>query len=221
MRVQYLQLQQEQMAQQNLQRTHHTPTVYKDNLATPYPAATGRNTPQPKQQFQQQNPRRSTAYPEEDPRSFRRQETPQRSDPRQRSGNRPGTPSNLLRRRTPVDYLQHQPQQDTYTDDEEVEDIHRKDNLTETELNQLPVKMPRFGFGDYLSQQSCFRNLPTITNGNAKYMVAHMRQILETRIKERLSETEWIDVIGYLVRVVPDCNRSYCEDSFSGYSGSV
>ena len=26
---------------------------------------------------------------------------------------------------------------------------------------------------------------------------------------------------GYLVRVAPDCNRSYCEDSFSGYSGSV
>ena len=23
------------------------------------------------------------------------------------------------------------------------------------------------------------------------------------------------------VRVAPDCNRSYCEDSFSGYSGSV
>ena len=25
----------------------------------------------------------------------------------------------------------------------------------------------------------------------------------------------------YLVRVATDCNRSYCEDSFSGYSGSV
>ena len=25
----------------------------------------------------------------------------------------------------------------------------------------------------------------------------------------------------YQVRVAPDCNRSYCEDSFSGYSGSV
>ena len=25
----------------------------------------------------------------------------------------------------------------------------------------------------------------------------------------------------HLVRVAPDCNRSYCEDSFSGYSGSV
>ena len=24
-----------------------------------------------------------------------------------------------------------------------------------------------------------------------------------------------------LVRVAPDCNCSYCEDSFSGYSGSV
>ena len=27
--------------------------------------------------------------------------------------------------------------------------------------------------------------------------------------------------LGDLVRVAPDCNRSYCEDSFSGYSGSV
>ena len=26
---------------------------------------------------------------------------------------------------------------------------------------------------------------------------------------------------GNLVRVAPDCKRSYCEDSFSGYSGSV
>ena len=25
----------------------------------------------------------------------------------------------------------------------------------------------------------------------------------------------------YLVGVAPDCNRSYCEDSFSGYAGSV
>ena len=25
----------------------------------------------------------------------------------------------------------------------------------------------------------------------------------------------------HLVRVAPECNRSYCEDSFSGYSGSV
>ena len=72
----------------------------------------------------------------------------------------------------------------------------RTDNLTETEIQQLPVKMPRFGFGDYLSQQTCFRNLPTITNCNAKYMVAHMRQILETRTKEPLSENEWIDVLG-------------------------
>ena len=56
--------------------------------------------------------------------------------------------------------------------------------------------MPRFGLGDYLSQQGSFRNLPTITNGNAKYMVSHLRQILETRLKEAMSETEWIDVIG-------------------------
>ena len=30
-----------------------------------------------------------------------------------------------------------------------------------------------------------------------------------------------IHAMMYLVRVAPDCNRSYCEDSFSGYSGSV
>ena len=77
-----------------------------------------------------------------------------------------------------------------------MEDIQRTDSLTETELNQLPVKMPRFGLGDYLSQQGSFRNLPTITNSNAKYMVSHLRQILETRLKEAMSETEWIDVIG-------------------------
>ena len=33
--------------------------------------------------------------------------------------------------------------------------------------------------------------------------------------------TKLIITIGDLVRVAPDCNRSYCEDSFSGYSGSV
>ena len=81
-------------------------------------------------------------------------------------------------------------------DDDEVEDIQRTDNLTETELKQLPVKMPRFGFGDYFSQQQSFRNLPTIANNNAKYMVSHLRQILETRLKEAISETEWMEVIG-------------------------
>ena len=30
-----------------------------------------------------------------------------------------------------------------------------------------------------------------------------------------------INPLSNLVRVAPDCNRSYCEDSFSGYSGSV
>ena len=29
------------------------------------------------------------------------------------------------------------------------------------------------------------------------------------------------NMVADLVRVAPDCNRSYCEDSFSGYSGSV
>ena len=50
--------------------------------------------------------------------------------------------------------------------------------------------------GDYLTQQQSFRNLPIITNANAKYMVSHLRQILETRLKEAMSETEWIEVIG-------------------------
>ena len=30
-----------------------------------------------------------------------------------------------------------------------------------------------------------------------------------------------ITLVDDLVRVAPDCNRNYCEDSFSGYSGSV
>ena len=30
-----------------------------------------------------------------------------------------------------------------------------------------------------------------------------------------------IRLLAYLVRVAPDCNCSYCEDSFSGHSGSV
>ena len=37
------------------------------------------------------------------------------------------------------------------------------------------------------------------------------REELKTNIREHV----------YLVRVAPDCNCSYCEDSFSGYSGSV
>ena len=89
-----------------------------------------------------------------------------------------------------MDYTQQKEPEDTYTDEEELNCMFRTDNLTETEVQQLPVKIPRFGFGDYLSQQSCFRNLPTVQNSNAKYMVAHMRQILETRTKEPLSEDE-------------------------------
>ena len=95
-----------------------------------------------------------------------------------------------------MDYSETKEPEDTYTDEEDFDYMPRTDNLTETEIQQLPVKMPRFGFGDYLSQQNCFRNLPTVQNCNAKYMVTHMRQILETRIKEPLSEDEWIDVLG-------------------------
>ena len=48
-----------------------------------------------------------------------------------------------------------------------------------------------------------------------------------TRLKSQLDKpsskvkTFHITHLQYLVRVAPDCNRSYCEDSFSGYSGSV
>ena len=95
-----------------------------------------------------------------------------------------------------MDYTQPKEPEDTCTDEEELNCMSRTDNLTESEVQQLPVKMPRFGFGDYLSQQSCFRNLLTVQNSNAKYMVAHIRQILETSTKEPLSEDEWIDVLG-------------------------
>ena len=101
-----------------------------------------------------------------------------------------------MSRRRPTEHVQPRSQVHSYSDDEEDDLQPRTDNLTETELQQLPVKMPRFGMGDYLSQQGCFRNLPTITNSNAKYMVAHLRQILETKTKESLMESEWIDVIG-------------------------
>ena len=37
----------------------------------------------------------------------------------------------------------------------------------------------------------------------------------------KLAISEAIQQEWNLVRVAPDCNRSYCEDSFSGYSGSV
>ena len=81
-----------------------------------------------------------------------------------------------------MDYTQQKEPEDTYTDEEGLNCMSRTDNLT--------VKMPRFAFGDYLSHQSCFRNLPTVQNSNAKYMVAHMRQILETRTKVPLSGDE-------------------------------
>ena len=41
------------------------------------------------------------------------------------------------------------------------------------------------------------------------------RPLSNPRILDSYSET------SNLVRVAPDCNRSYCEDRFSGYSGSV
>ena len=40
------------------------------------------------------------------------------------------------------------------------------------------------------------------------------------KISEKASR-KGLKINDHLVRVAPDCNRSYCEDSFSGYSGSV
>ena len=141
---------------------------------------------------QQHSHRRPTAYPQDEKHKPKRAETPQR--PRS-AARRPINP-NPSKRRTPMDYSHHHEPEDTYTDKEELNCITRTDNMTESEVQQLPVRMPRFGFGDYLSQQSCFRNLPTVQNSNSKYMVAHIRQILETRTKEPLSEDEWIEVLG-------------------------
>ena len=53
----------------------------------------------------------------------------------------------------------------------------------------------------------------TCTEGNAVAMVSLFGQHLSKKLTNKY--------ILYLVRVAPDCNRSYCEDSFSGYSGSV
>ena len=39
--------------------------------------------------------------------------------------------------------------------------------------------------------------------------------------KAKREEEQQNKTLTDLVRVAPDCNRSYCEDSFSGYSGSV
>ena len=137
-------------------------------------------------------PRRPTAYPDNESRYSRKNE----HYPRTKGNSRPNTPSNLMRRRSHGEHLHHKLPEDTYSEDEEIDQVLRTDSLTETELQQLPVKMPRFGRGDYFSQQNCFCNLPTITNTNSRYMVAHMRQILETRVKEALTETEWMEVLG-------------------------
>ena len=49
---------------------------------------------------------------------------------------------------------------------------------------------------------------------------------LPVRVKHAVPSQNAFNSTSYnatlnLVRVAPDCNRSYCEDSFSGYSGSV
>ena len=63
------------------------------------------------------------------------------------------------------------------------------------------------------SEEGQLEIMTAIHNLNKRFdEVANRRDLsqLEINIRSR-----------YLVRVAPDCNRSYCEDSFSGYSGSV
>ena len=45
------------------------------------------------------------------------------------------------------------------------------------------------------------------------------RPIIDLKPVELTSDSNMS--VFHMVRVAPDCNRSYCEDSFSGYSGSV
>ena len=47
------------------------------------------------------------------------------------------------------------------------------------------------------------------------------KKFCETNMIEQVTGLPNKGQTTYLVRVAPDCNRSYCEDSFSGYSGSV
>ena len=146
LRVQQIQLQQEELKNQTLQMRDNQQSQPRGNMAVPYEHRDS-ITPQPRPQFQQQEhlatiPR----YTNQDNNRYRRQEGTFRPAPRSRSTGRPATPQYAPIRRTPNQYNQHAPE-DTYTDDDEVEDIQRTDNLTETELKQLPVKMPRFGMG--------------------------------------------------------------------------
>ena len=143
MQVQQLQLQQEQLKATSVLRSN--PSVHtQDNMATPFQQPAG-SVPTLQQQFQQYTPRQPSAYPDEESRYSRRNEHHQRT----KSNTRPGTPSNLIRRRSHGEHLRHKLPEDTFSEDEEIDQIIRSDNLTETELQQLPVKMPRFGIGDY------------------------------------------------------------------------
>ena len=52
-------------------------------------------------------------------------------------------------------------------------------------------------------------------------LLSALSKILEKAVcKQLMSYLESDRSLCNLVRVAPDCNRSYCEDSFSGYSGS-
>ena len=68
-------------------------------------------------------------------------------------------------------------------------------------------------------------NLKSNSNSNKVQTSSSGKLGIEKRFKEDTSKYETKEVSNKkesnLVRVAPDCNRSYCEDSFSEYSGSV
>ena len=97
-------------------------------------------------------PRRTTAYPDDPEPVRRRQET----TPRPRSATRRFTGTHPAKRKEKLpDSIHPDMLEDTLTDEEQPPPRKRTNTMMEPEIQQLPVRMPRFGFGDYLSQQTC------------------------------------------------------------------
>ena len=81
-------------------------------------------------------------------------------------------------------------------------------------------------FGANMDKSVLQGGLPEVTLSSTTFLHPdwghhdhHMQDLVILRllgVTDRL-----INPSMHLVRVAPDCNRSYCEDSFSGYSGSV
>ena len=73
--------------------------------------------------------------------------------------------------------------------------------------------------------QALYGNTPELRffmrpdNRFAQHLIA--RQLLRHYVQIDNEIDQILPTRQALVRVAPDCNRSYCEDSFSGYSGSV